>query len=178
MRLDEDLARIADAASAHGSVTGVLAAEPAGGSRLYVVSLGEDEERRWLVVDDDGRPTDQRTEVRDAASIVAMCELAGDVAGGGNLGGLRMHLERLREVEHPEGIDAVEEAVRALEHTVGEPPRVATPAYLDAVGQATQALESALGDISSPFAEALRSGTAAVDEFVREVERGYALPLR
>ena len=178
MGLDEDLARIAEAASAHGSVTGVLAAEPAGGSRLYVVSLGESEERRWLVVDDGGRPVDRRTEVRDAASIVAMCELAGDVAGGGDLAGLRVQLERLREVERPAGIDAVEEAVRALEDTVGEPPRVATPAYLDAVGRATQVLESALGDVSSPFAEALRSGTAAVDEFVREVERGYALPLR
>ena len=178
MGLDEDLARVARAASAHGSVTGVLAGEPAGASRLYVVSLGEGDARRWLVVDDEGRPVDRRTDVRDAASIVAMCELAGDIAGGGDLAGLRGHLQQLREAEHPEGIDAVEEAVRALERTVGEPPRVATPAYLDAVGEATLALESALGDISSPFAEALRSGTAAVDEFVREVERGYALPLR
>jgi hypothetical protein len=178
MGLDEDLARIAQAASAHGSVTGVLAAEPAGASRVYVVSLGEDEERRWLVVDDDGLPVDRRMDVRDAASIVAMCELAGDVAGGGDLAGLRAHLEQLRQTERPEGIDAVEEAARNLAQTVGEPPRLATPAYLDAVGEATRTLESALGDISSPFAEALRSGTAAVDEFVREVERGYALPLR
>jgi len=175
--LVDDLERIAAAASTHGKVTGVLAAEPAGGRRLYVVSLG-DEERRWLVLDDDARPVERRAEVRDAASIVAMCELAGDVAGGGNLAELREQLDRLREVERPEGVEAVEEAARELERTVGEPPRVATPAYLDAVGEATLTLERALGDVSSPFAEALGAGTGAVDEFVREVEGGYALPLR
>jgi hypothetical protein len=175
--LVDDLERIAGAASTHGTVTGVLAAEPAGGRRLYVVSLG-DEERRWVVLDDDGRSIDRRAEVRDAASIVAMCELAGDVAGGGNIAGLREHLDRLRETERPEGIEAVEEAARELERTIGEPPRVATPRYLDAVGEATLMLERALGDLSSPFAEALRAATGAVDEFVREVEGGYVLPLR
>ena len=177
MGLHEDLERIALAASPHGAVTGVLAAEPAGGRRLYVVSLGE-EDRRWLVFEDDGRLVDHRADVRDAASIVAMCELAGDVAGGGDLAGFREHLERLREVEQPDGIEAVEEAARELAGTIGDPPRLASPAYLDAVGEATLALERALGDVSSPFAEALRGGTGAVDEFVREVERGYAVPLR
>jgi hypothetical protein len=60
---------------------------------------------------------------------------------------------------------------------VGAPPRVASPTYLDDVGTATLALERALGNLTSPFSEALRAGTGAVDEFVREVERAYKLDL-
>jgi hypothetical protein len=178
MGLTEDLERIAAVASALGEVTGVLAAEPAGGRRVYLVALGEDDRRRWVVLDDDGQPVDRREDVRDAASIVAMCELAEDLAGGGDLEALRAHLTQLRIVENPPGIDGAEEAALALERTIGAPPRVATPAFLDDVGAATIALERALGDVSSPFAEALRAGTAAVDEFVRDVERRYPVPLR
>jgi hypothetical protein len=178
MALSEALERIAAAASGHGEVAGVLAAEPAGGQRLYLVALGGDDDRGWVVLDDDGDPVDRREDVRDAASIVAMCELAEDLAGGGDLEGLRAHLTQLRVVESPPGIEAAEEAALALERTIGAAPRVATPAFLDDVGAATLALERALGDMSSPFAEALRAGTAAVDEFVRDVERRYTLPLR
>jgi len=180
MALQDDLERIAAAAAAQGAVAGVLAAEPAGGGRVYLVALGdeEDDRRRWLLVDGDGRAVDRRAAVREAASIVAMCELAGDVAGGGDLHGLREHLVRLRETEQADVLDAADAAARELERTIGEPPRVATPAYLDAVGEATLALERALGDLSSPFAAALRAGSGAVEEFVREVERAYAVPLR
>jgi len=177
MALSDDLERIAVAASVHGAIAGVLAAEPSGGRRVYLVAFG-DEARNWLVVDDDGRPLDRREDVRAAASIVAMCELAGDVAGGGDLESLRAQLSQLRIVESPPGIEEAEEAALVLERAVGAPPRVATPAYLDDVGAATLVLERALGEVSSPFAAALRSGTAAVEEFVREVERGYKLPLR
>ncbi len=55
---------------------------------------------------------------------------------------------------------------------------MATPAYLDDVGAATLALERALGDVSSPFSEALRAGTGVVDLFVGDVERGYLVALR
>jgi hypothetical protein len=174
MALTDDLERIAVAAAAHGPVAAVLAAEPAGGRRLYLVALGDD--RRWLVLDDAGQPVDRRGVVREVASIVALCELAGDIAGGGDVAALRAELHRLREVEDADVEDA-EEAAGALERAIGEPPRVATPAYLDEVGAATHTLERTLGDLSSPFAEALRAATGAVDEFVRDVERGYELPL-
>jgi hypothetical protein len=178
MGLEADLERIAAAAAAaFGEVDGVLAAELAAGRRVYLVALGS-EARAWLVVDVTGRALDSRADVRDAASIVAMCELAADVAGGGDLGGLRSHLARLREVEQQTELDAAEEALAALERTVGTPPRVASAGYLDEVGAATLELERVLGDMSSPFAEALRAGTAAVEAFVRDVERGYTLPLR
>jgi hypothetical protein len=124
------------------------------------------------------QPVDRRADVRAAASIVAMCELAGELAGGGDLEALRAQLAQVRMVEQPPGIEEAEEAALVLERAVGAPPRVATPAYLDAVGAATIALEHALGEIASPFSEAVRSATGVVDEFVREVERGYLLDLR
>ena len=177
MTLDDDLVAAAAAASSQGDVTGVLAAEPSPGRRLYLVALAGDP-ARWLVVGSDGRLLEHREDVRSVASIVALCELAEDVAGGGDLAALRQELARLRVAEAPAGIDEAEEAAGDLERAIGRPPRVASPAYLDTVGAATAALERALGDLSSPFAAALRAGSGAVDEFVRDVERGYALPLR
>ena len=178
MDLHEDLARIAVAAAAHGEVTGVLAAEPARGRRLYLVALGVDEGRRWIVLDQDALPIDRRDDVRDTASIVALCELAGDLAGGGDLESLRSQLAQVRMIEQPPGIEGAEEAALALERAIGAPPRVATPAYLDEIGVATRALEQALGELSSPFSTAIRSATGTVEEFVQDVERGYLVELR
>jgi hypothetical protein len=81
MALADDLARIAAVAAAHGEVSGVLAAEPADGLRLYLVAFGEDDGRGWLVFDDAGAVVEQRDEVRSAASIVAMNELVAELAG-------------------------------------------------------------------------------------------------
>jgi hypothetical protein len=80
MALAEDLVRIADAASTHGEVEAVLAAEPAGGTRVYLVSLAGPE-RQWVVLDDTGTPVDERARVRETASIVAMAEVVGELAG-------------------------------------------------------------------------------------------------
>ena len=178
MALREELERIAAAAAAHGEVAGVLAAEPARGRRLYLVALGAEAERRWIVLDGEGLFVDRRDEVRDTASIVAMCELAGDLAGGGDLESLRSQLAQVRMVEQPPGIEEAEEAALALERVIGAPPRVATPWYLDEVGVATRALERALGELSSPFSTAIRSASGTVDEFVQDVERGYLVDLR
>jgi hypothetical protein len=177
MALGEDLERIAGAASAHGEVTGVLAAEPARGRRFYLVALGADESRRWVVLGDDGQPIDAREDVRDTASIVAMCELAADLAGGGDLEQLRTQLAQVRMVEQPPGIEEAEAAALALERVVGAPPRVASPAYLDEVGIAALVLERSLGEAVSPFSSAIRSGAGAVEQFVQEVERGYLYDL-
>jgi len=178
MALADDLARTAAAAAEHGEVTGVLAAEPSTGLRRYLVALGGDGYRRWLVVDDRGAAVDDRSDVRDTASIVAMCELAADLAGGCDLDELRSRLAGLRIVEQPPGIDEAEAAALALERTIGAPPRLATPGYLDELGAATVELERSLGETASPFSAAIRSATGAVDEFVRDVEREYLLELR
>ena len=178
MGLADDLERIAGVASAHGEVTGVLAAEPGRNRRLYLVALGAEEARRWVVLDDTGRAVERREDVRDTASIVAMCELAEELAGGGDLEQLRQQLAQVRMVEQPPGIEEAEAAALALERTIGAPPRVSSPDYLDEVGAATLALERALGETSSPFSESIKAATGAVDEFVRDVERGYLGELR
>jgi hypothetical protein len=177
--LGEELERIAVAAGAHGEVSAVLAAEPAlAGGRVYLVSFGADESLEWLVLDDDAQPVDSRETVRAAASIVVMCELAGELAGGGDLEQLRAHLLELRLVERPDGIEEAEAAALALEHAIGAPPHVASLPYLDEIGAATRALELALGEHASPFASAVAASAGVVESFVREVEARYKLPLR
>jgi hypothetical protein len=178
MDLRDELERIAGLAAANGPVSGVLAAEPAGRPRLYLVSFGEDDERSWIVVDETGAPVDERSVVREVASIVVLCELAEELAGGGRLEELRASLAQLRMTEQPPGIEAAEDAALELERVLGAPPRVASPAFLDAVGAATLALEQALGTYDSPFATALRTSSGAVDGFLAEVETRYRVPLR
>jgi hypothetical protein len=177
MALAEELEQVAAAAASHGVVAGVLAAEPGQGRRRYLVALGSDEARRWIVLDEAAQPVHHVDDVRATASIVAMCELTADLAGGGDLDELRSQLAQVRMVEQPPGIEKAEDAALILERIIGAPPRVASPVYLDEVGAAILALEQALGNVSSPFSEALRAGTGAVDEFVRDVERGYAVDI-
>jgi hypothetical protein len=79
MELDE----VVQAAGAHGDVSGVLAVDSAGGERSYLVSYG-DETREWLLLDARAEPVADRARVREAASLVAMCELAAELAGAGD----------------------------------------------------------------------------------------------
>jgi hypothetical protein len=176
--VSDDLLRIAAAVATRGEVSGILAAEPAAGRRVYLVAFGTGEAGEWLVVDDAAVPVVQREDVRDTASVVALCELAADVAGGGDVAGLRARLAELRTIENPPEIEAAEAAALELEQAIGEEPRVASPAYLDEVGFAARELERLLGETASPFAAALRAGTSAVEEFARDVERRYAVDLR
>jgi hypothetical protein len=179
MELGEELELIAASARAHGEVTAVLAAEPAlSGGRVYLVSFGSDDTREWLVLDTEAHPVDRRETVRSTASIVVMCELAGELAGGGDLENLRAQLVELRLVERPAGIEEAEAAALALEHAIGAPPQVASLPYLDAIGAATRALEVALGEHESPFASAVAASAGVVESFVREVERRYKVALR
>ena len=123
MTLADELERAAAAAAVYGEVGAVLAAEPAPGRRAYVVALGE---RRgspsWLVLDAELRPAEERERVREAASIVVLSELAGELAGGGQLEELREQLAQVRLTEQPPGIEEAEEAALALERTIGAPP--------------------------------------------------------
>src|SRR4051794_1305041 len=99
MALADDLETAAAAASPFGPVSGVLAAEPGDGSRSYLVALGEDEERAWVVLDADFAPVEARERARETASIVVLCEVAGELAGGGQLEELRTHLAQVRLTE-------------------------------------------------------------------------------
>ena len=120
MALIDDLERIATAAARHraegSTVSAVLAAEPAPGLRRYLCAF-EDVEggRTWIVLDDDGAPVTDRRDVRDAIAISALCEIAEESAGGGDLDELLSQLVALRLTEAPDGIDEAEDAVRELQ---------------------------------------------------------------
>ena len=177
MPLAEELEDAAAAATVYGSVSAVLAADPASGRRAYLVALGDDDRREWLVLDGAFAPVGERERVREVASIVVLCELAAELAGGGRLEELRTQLSQLRMTEQPEGIEDAEEAALALEQAIGSPPVLASPGYLDEVGAATRRLEASLGDTSSPFATALASSAGTVEAFAAEVEGRHRLPL-
>jgi hypothetical protein len=181
--LAEQLERIARLAVAHANdgdtVSGVIPTEPTPGRRVYLCSIdGADGYRSWLAVLDDGAPVSDRLELRGAVSVAALCEVAEDAAGGGQLDTLVERLEELRRTEAPPGIEDAEEAARALRAAIGEPPQVASPERLDEIGAATRRLEQELDPSgASPFAAAMRSSQGSVSELQREIEAGYLLPL-
>lgn len=178
MALQDDLERIAAAAAGYAvggeELSGVLAVELPSGVRVYLCAYRAGEEHTWLALDDEGVPIPDRELVRQAASLVALCEVAEESAGGGELDELRSRLVALRLTENPPGIDEAEEAVLALQRVLGSTPRLATATYLDEVGAATRRLEEALGDSGlSPFAEAMKYASRAVDDFITDVESHY-----
>jgi hypothetical protein len=180
--LSDELDRVAEVAAGYAAtgeeLAGIVASEPGQGRRAYLCAFSADGARSWLALDSEGAPVSSRALVREIASIAALCELAEDAAGGGELEELRAQLATVRVTENPPGIDAAEEAALELERTLGAPPRVASPAYLDAVGAATRKLELALGtSAGSPFAEAMKQATVAVDALTLEVESSYKVPL-
>ncbi len=174
-----DLERIATIAAAGVNASAVLAAEPTPGVRAYLCAFeDEDGARSWLVVDDDGEPISARRDVRDVIAITALCEIAEESAVGGDLDELLSQLVALRLTENPDGIDEAEDAVRALQHTIGSPPQLATPARLDAIGAATRRLEQALDPVApSPFTAALKSAQGTIDELQKEIESTYRVQL-
>jgi hypothetical protein len=180
--LDEELSAVAGVAEAFldagEKLAGVVVAEPAPGLRLYLCAYRREDALSWLALDRRGRPVDDRALVRDTVSIVGLCELAEESAGGGDIPALRRRLADLRGRENPDGIAEAEEAAAALESTIAAAPRLASLTYLDEIGAAASRLERTLGEVgSSPFARAMSSGTAAVDELARDVERNYKRPL-
>jgi hypothetical protein len=182
MSLEEELAAAGAAARGHAEdgeeLVAVIPAEPGRGSRVYLCAYERGSERTWLALDAGGRPVADRVLLRDAVSIAAMCELAEESAGGGDVGELRARLVELRLTENPEGIEEAELAAAALQDAIAAPPRVASVPYLDGVGRAASRLEQALGEAGgSPFAEAMKGSVAAADELADDVERSYKGPL-
>ena len=181
MTLQADLESIAASAAALAgpgeTLAGVIPTEPEPGRRVYLCAF-EGDARTWVALDSGGAVVGERSLIRRAVSIAALCELAEEAAGGGKLEELRATLVSLRLTERPEGIEEAEQAALELERTIGVPPRVATPAFLDAVGAAARRLEAALSDDPfSPFVEAMKQGTAVAAELEREVLAGYRAEL-
>ncbi len=182
MALEDEIHAARDAAGAFAGeeeeLVGVVPSEPSAGRRVFLCAFRAGEHERWLALDSEGKPVEDRALVRGAVSIAALCELAEESAGGGDLTELRARLVEIREAENPEGIDEAEEAAAALAETLREPPRLASPAYLDAIGAAADRLERALGDPgASPFAVAMQSSLGVAEELAERVERSYKVAL-
>jgi hypothetical protein len=180
--LSDELEPILSAAAAFAApgerVSGVLAAEPLSYGRVYLCAFELDGGHAWLALDRGGAPIASRDAVREAAQLAALCEVAEEAAGGGNLPELRERLRELRETEAPEGIEEAEEAARLLAETLRPEPRLATTDYLDRLGLAARRLEQALGDdAGSPFAAAMQLALPAVEELAAGIERTYKGPL-
>jgi len=179
--LSDDVGRIAVAASGFAApdeaVAGVLVAETLG-RRVYLCAFASAERTAWLALDDAAQPVSDARLVREAASIAALCEVAEESAGGGDLAELRARLAEIRETDNPQGIEEAEAAAAALEDLIQPQPRVASGAYLDAIGNAARRLEAALGDSGgSPFAAAMQSAVGAVEQLAADIEQNYKLPL-
>ena len=182
MTLEEELSAAGEAAQGFAAdgeeLAAVIPTEPGAGARVYLCAFERGEERSWLALDGAYRPVADRVLVRDAVAIAAMCELAEESAGGGDLGELRARLVELRLTESPDGIEEAEIAAGALQEAILPPPRVASVPYLDALGDAVSRLELSLGHLGgSPFAEAMKTGVAAADDLADDVERRYKGPL-
>jgi hypothetical protein len=185
MALAEEIDRVAavaaSLAAAGEELAAVLPTEAHRGARLYLCAFeSEAGERSWVGLDEDGRPVLERSALRDAVSIAALCEVAEEVAAGGDLDDLLAQLVSLRLTENPAGIEEAEAAVLELQRAIGAPPALATPARLDAIGVATRRLELALGGAAqgSPFADAMRGAGEVVDSLTADVERSYRAQLR
>ena len=112
--------------------------------------------------------------MREAVSIAALCELAEESAFPGDLDELRSQLVALRITESPDGIDEAEDAARHLQHVLGAPPNVASPARLDEIGQAVRRLELALDPtVPSPFTAAMQSAADVAEALWADVAGAY-----
>jgi hypothetical protein len=182
--LADELERVARLAASHvgpsDTVSAVIPTEPAPGGPVFLCAFDDaDGYRSWLALEGDGEPIASRKKLREAIAIAALCEVAADAAGGGDLDALISRIEELRLGQAPPGIEAAEEAARALRALLGEPPQFATPARLDEIGAATRRLEQELDPtMASPFASAMHGAEDAVAELQREVEAGYRIELQ
>ena len=84
MSLEDDLGRAAEAAAAFAGhderLEAILAAEPGPGRRVYLCAYSGGAVRTWLVIDDAGHAVTDRALVREAVSLAALCEIAGEAA--------------------------------------------------------------------------------------------------
>jgi len=179
--LREELESVAAAAAllaASGEELGGVVAVETLGRRVYLCAFATAAGHSWLALDGESRPIADMRLVREAASLAALCEVAEESAGGGDLPQLQAQLAELREREAPEGIEDAEAAAASLAVLVSQEPRVASGAYLDAIGVASRRLEDALGATAgSPFAAAMQSAVGTVEALTAEIERTYKLPL-
>ena len=118
MSLTDELEQIAGAARAYADVgeelAAIIPAEPAQGVRVFLCAYSAgDDERSWIALRPGGRAVVDRSLLRDAVSIAALCELAEDYADGVDA------IEEPPRVASPAYLDAIGAAARRLEEGPG-----------------------------------------------------------
>jgi hypothetical protein len=115
--LSDQLDQVAAAAIAYADegeeLAAVIPAEPAEDLRVFLCAFTDGEERSWVALRPDGRAVLDRSLLRDAVSIAALCELAEDYADG-----LDVVVEPPR-VATPAYLDAIAAAARQAEQGLG-----------------------------------------------------------
>ena len=143
-----------------------------GRSRATSSRSATDDERAWLVLDDAVAPVDRRASaVREVASIVVLCELAGELAGGGELEELRAQLAEAAD-DRAARRGSRRPRRRRSRSSGRSARRRGRLARLPRRGRRARhaRLEEALGEHGSPFASALAASAGTVEAFVAEVE--------
>jgi hypothetical protein len=118
VELSDELEQIAGAARAYAEdgeeLAAVIPAEPAQDVRVFLCafSAGGDE-RSWIALRPDGKAVLDRSLLRDAVSIAALCELAEDYADGVDA------IEEPPRLASPAYLDAIGAAARRLEEGPG-----------------------------------------------------------
>ena len=84
MALEDDVRRAAEQAARFAApgehVSAVLAAEASAEARVYVCSFEGDSGRSWLALDARGEALTDRAILREAVSLLALCEIAEEAA--------------------------------------------------------------------------------------------------
>jgi hypothetical protein len=135
--LNDELDAIAETARGHAAVgeelAAVIPAEPAPGLRVYLCAFEVGDERSWLALRADGQPVADRSLLRDAVSIAALCELADELAGAPDNDEPR--------VASPRYLDTI--------------AATATPSLPEALKQGTIAVEGLMAEVESTHKVAL-----------------------
>jgi hypothetical protein len=140
--LTDELERIAGAARAYRDdgeeLAAVIPAEPAEGVRVFLCAFSAGEERTWIALRPDGRAVLDRSLLRDAVSIAALCELAEEAADGVD------EIEEPPRVASPAYLDAIGAAARRIEPGPGS-------RFTDAMKQGSVAVEGLSAEVESAY---------------------------
>jgi hypothetical protein len=126
--LNEELEAIAATARTHAEdgeeLAAVIPAEPAVGVRVYLCAFAAGGERSWLALRADGQAVGDRSLLRDAVSIAALCELADELSGAPGDVEPRVaspaYLDALAATSTPGLAEAMKEGAVAVEGLMAE----------------------------------------------------------
>jgi hypothetical protein len=171
--LEEELAAAREAAAVHAGpgerVAAVIPAEPAGGLRVHLVAFEGGERLGYVMLDTAGDTVADERLVRDAVSLIAICELAEEVAMAGAAAEIAERFQALAGLlaeDEPEASAAarrVAEAARVV-GKVAAGPRVATPGYLDRLAEVADDFGAAFAAYASQAEQMAQAASAGGPE--------------